>query len=364
MQAIPKNTPAGSLKNTKKILLSFVISMCGSLIAFFKLFGTSRDYPNYDAFFKLILRSGYGEIGRNMESDFELGFQYFIFLLSHIAVSSELIYTLIVFITLSAKIFIIADIYSRASVESKVYVGGLSLGIVMYLANFFPLYELTQIRQSLGMTFILISSFFLIFNPVKSLKYSTLKDKYRLAAFLILILISISFHSSMLLISLMSILAMRQHDRRGVLISSIMIFLISLLFFPIALNTISDSNISIRTDFYSMGNEGSTNPFSSLNITHVYTLLVCVLFMIIDFNNRVHTYCLSLLAYGIAIFYGTSISSVPLVYSARLYECLSVISPFLLASMTSKKQLLYVLPLVIWTMIWTINTFATKDFFF
>ena len=43
---------ANFLRNKKIFLLSLLVSICGSFIAFFKLFGTSRDYSNYDAFFK------------------------------------------------------------------------------------------------------------------------------------------------------------------------------------------------------------------------------------------------------------------------------------------------------------------------
>ena len=122
----------------------------GFLLSVAKIFGESPDYFSYNEFFNLVRREGLNTL---TASRFEAGFSLFSIFLTKLFTSNLVVYSCIVAAALLLKGWVI-----RAySPDIKVFI----VIAVFYVARYFPLHELTQLRAACGVALILISTIFI-----------------------------------------------------------------------------------------------------------------------------------------------------------------------------------------------------------
>jgi len=233
------------------------------------------------------------------------------------------------------------------------------------MTRFFPLHELTQLRVSIGISFMLIAFLYMQNETIRanikgknSKKQSSIILNWkRFAVPLLAIFTAILFHSSLLALVPFIFLQDFANSRRFILISSFILFVV--LFFSSSLiNNFAVGNFSAGI-FYIGGSEEDVNLFSSQKILD--WLLLMMGLILVDPKNRMSLSCLCIFAYSFSMFYG--FSAFP-VFAHRLSEAFQVFSVLFVASMGNKNQVVFVLPIAIAFSILNVWIFTTRDLFF
>lgn len=142
----------------KKInVFIFLVILVAFFIAIYQPFGLSPDYANYEYFFQQVRLDFSDELKYNR---FEPGFMYATGALVNFFASDIWVYGSFVVIAITIKL-----VYLERFSYSRYFT---YLTCALYMIKFFPLLELTQLRASLGISF-LLAAFFYIQNNRKLL---------------------------------------------------------------------------------------------------------------------------------------------------------------------------------------------------
>jgi hypothetical protein len=144
----PNSIKLGSRKY--RIFLPLLVSLSAFVMSYFQIYGESRDYFNYEIFFELVRFENFKifEVSR-----FEPGFSLASVLLSFVFTSNMTVYAWIVSIAVLLKAQLIKVYYFKKKIFFIVS--------VFYLARYFPLHELTQLRVAVAISLTLIGAMFL-----------------------------------------------------------------------------------------------------------------------------------------------------------------------------------------------------------
>ncbi|MGB7414048.1 MAG: EpsG family protein [Thermosynechococcaceae cyanobacterium] len=358
---IAKSKNKSSLRLQIVIIIALVL--LASLLTFSNFFGESRDYHAYDIFFQHVLING---CSNTQAYRFELGFQYFSCLLALAVNSPNAIYAVITAVSLFPKLCIVARIATLNSIKIAKISISFVLAVLMYMTRFFPLHELTQLRVSVGISFVLVSFVYIKrdlllpkFYPRSLRGRDPFKQswKYYLAHTLFLI-VGISFHASLLTSIPLLIVQQFARSRKFIVLSSIILFFL-LLFFCNAIAIFS-------FDIFAAGFLYEDGFGQEVNLLSIQKLLdwMLVLMSFILIKPKEHKLSLSLLClftYSLAIFYGCA--NIP-IFAHRLSEVFQVFGILLIASMGTKKQLVFTVPFSIVYSLANIYIFTMSDYFF
>ena len=129
--------------------LIVLFSIVGFLLSVTQIFGQSPDYDSYSDFFDLIRTEGLDVI---VVSRFEPGFSFFAFLLASLLTTNVIVYSWIVAGSMLLKGWVI-NVYSSSK---RIFI----VVAVFYLARYFSLHELTQLRAACAIGLMLAGSVF------------------------------------------------------------------------------------------------------------------------------------------------------------------------------------------------------------
>lgn len=137
-----------SIKVSKKnIVIKCFIIIAFFLVAVFQLFVVSRDYENYARFFSEIRE--YGIISYVRNHRFEPLFSYLSFVISSVFKNNVMVYSLLAILSLWIKGFALRRVSRNWLI--------LFVVLAFYMARFFPLHEMTQIRASFAASFLILA---------------------------------------------------------------------------------------------------------------------------------------------------------------------------------------------------------------
>jgi len=260
-------------------------------LAFYQPFGLSRDYPPYESFLEQLRDDGFAITLAT--SRFEPGFVLASHLATALFASSLFVYSLLASAGVALKTAI-ACFFSR-----RTYV---SLWVLpLYLVRYLPLHELTQLRASLAVAF-LLTAFLLRW-----------KDRRLLS--LIVGLLSVAFHWSSVFV--IPFLLFSVSTRRLLVIVAACEFLI--VFLTLA-RIAGEASGSIQIlNVYEAGVFTPPNPFSAALLLDIAMLGAGLLLWNKQSSPMKHV--LALQAVGLAFFYASM--DVP-VFAHRVRELFSV----------------------------------------
>lgn len=129
--------------------LAIFFSLVGFVLSITQVFGLSRDYQNYVDFFDLARNDGFLVLSGNR---FEPGFSILSLFFVNIFNSDLIVYSFFVLISMLLKGLAIGIL----SPSKKIFL----LICLFYMARYFPLHELTQLRVSVGAGLILLGAVF------------------------------------------------------------------------------------------------------------------------------------------------------------------------------------------------------------
>lgn len=121
------------------------------LIAVLQPLGVTPDYTNYEYFFQKMR----GEFAGEGNVRFEPGFVYASTLLATAFSSDLIVYGIFVVIAMLIKLIAIEWTFVGTGQRRQYY---FYLAIIFYVCKFFPLHELTQLRASLAISFVMIGA--------------------------------------------------------------------------------------------------------------------------------------------------------------------------------------------------------------
>lgn len=147
------NGLVSSLGGRQYIYIAFALSAAAFWVSWTNYFGYSRDYENYEYFFNL-LRYRFSSFFNTHR--FEPAFAMIARLLVAFVQSNEMVYALFVAPAVFLKILLMGR-------WSKGYVF-FALAVLLYFFRFFPLHELTQVRASSALVFIMFSLYYRVQN--------------------------------------------------------------------------------------------------------------------------------------------------------------------------------------------------------
>lgn len=136
---------SGNFMTKKYLVILFIL--LGFVLSITQVFGVSRDYQNYDDFFNFIRDGGYAAM---LEVRFEPGFSILSLAIINIFNNNLLVYGSFVFISMSLKGLVVGICSSSRFVFILV--------AIFYISRYFSLHELTQLRLSIAMGFILLGA--------------------------------------------------------------------------------------------------------------------------------------------------------------------------------------------------------------
>jgi hypothetical protein len=279
-------------------LILFFISF-GFVISCTQIFGESPDYAQYNDFFDLVRNTGLNIL---FESRFEPGFSILAIVLTKLIATNVIVYSWIVAAALMLKGLAI-NAYSS---NKKIFI----FVAVFYLARYFSLHELTQLRAACSIALMLISAIIL----------------WR-GSFLLGILIcalAVTFHLSS--IAIIPALFLNSTKRWQALFIALLVFFSAYFFSDLITGYLGNVN-SVFINYQSAGfGDIKPNPFA----VQVIIDWVMIIFSLIVWNrlSSLMRRIVLLELIGVAIFYGVLEFSV---IAHRIREFYSVFWVFFVA---------------------------------
>lgn len=143
------------LSSSLVVLVSISIAVLCGVIAYFQFYGESNDYARYDIFFGSLRRDP------DFETRFEIGFVVLSRLLVSVVDNNLLLYAILV----SFAVLIKAVTFSKFSPSIFAYL----FCLLFFILRFLPHHELTQLRLSISLAFLLMA--FLFFDSRSWFKF-------------------------------------------------------------------------------------------------------------------------------------------------------------------------------------------------
>jgi EpsG family len=363
-----------TINKFEALIISTFLAMLSSALAFFGIFGKSNDYNLYLSYFEYNI-SRASCFDENI-FNFDIGFDVTSCLATSFVQSPNLAYTFLILISVFAKSTVIYITLLATKSTNLNFIISYFLCFLVYFSRFFPLHELTQIRASLSIVFLLVASL-LLYQEKSRIKASSItvlslidplpllqsKSSKRISDLnlwaLFLYFIACLFHSSILLVLPVVIVAFYVKDRKNLLIVSIIMFIILKIFFSQYVFKFLIGFNPRLFDYIDNENYSSISTFSPKRILDFYLVVIGVIYS--DVNNRCQLFYMSLVAFSIVCFY--SLVDIPVV-AYRLSEVVQVFSIPLIATMRSDIEIILVIPYVIAIFCICIHTFFyTGEFF-
>lgn len=340
------------VNTVEALFISASVAVLSSVLAFFSAFGTSNDYELYLAYFEYNTSRASCFDGNIF--NFDVGFDVTSCLVTSFLRSPNLAYAFLVLISVFFKSIVMYVTLLTTRSTNLNFIISYFLCFLVYFSRFFPLHELTQIRASLSIMFLLVGSS-LLFRVENSKR---LNDVNIWA--LIICIVACLFHSSILLVLPIVTIAFHVKDRKSMIIISIIMFAVLKIFFS---QYIFKSLIEFNPKLFEyIDNEKFLN-ISVLSPKRILDLYLIVIGMIyFDVNNRCRLFYMSLIAFSIVCFY--SLVDIPVV-AYRLSEIVQVFSIPLIATMGSDIEIILITPYVVAISCISVYTFFyTGEFFY
>lgn len=277
-----------SLGGSLYIYVALALSAAAFWVSWTNYFGYSRDYENYDHFFNLLRYrfSGFFNTHR-----FEPAFAMVARLLVAVVQSNEAVYALFVAPAVFLKVLLMGR-------WSKGYIF-FALAVLLYFFRFFPLHELTQVRASSALVFVMFSLYYRVQN------------RFYMAAFFGFM--AFLFHYSSALV--IPFLFMPELKARYVVILGIALFsgiyMFSLQIVPIAAMYFT----SIESTLRSVVDSDGLNPVSPLLYPEYFMIIVSLIFW--ESLTRIMKFVVAMQVFGLAM--GLSFYDFP-VLAVRSHE--------------------------------------------
>lgn len=150
MSGILRQSPSHLSPRSKRFYIISLFVGIGFLFSAFQILGQSPDYENYEIFFDFLRGQGLSVIG---DHRFEPGFTVSALALTALFSSNGLVYSSLVAANMLAKGWAISICSSTRFI--------LVIASIFYLARFFPLHELTQLRAASAISCLLVSAMLL-----------------------------------------------------------------------------------------------------------------------------------------------------------------------------------------------------------
>lgn len=248
------------------------------LVAVLQPFGIAPDYPNYEYFFQ---QARVDFVGGGVVR-FEPGFVYIATLLGKLISSDLLVYGIFVVMAVVIKLFAMNQTFISAGARRKYY---LYLGIVFFLCRFFPLHELTQLRASLAISFIMLGAF-LVWQRRRALGAAAALG-------------AVLFHYSSLIVAPFYFLP--RMSRRLALMLPVGLMLLLHFLSPLVIGVAQIYFLVFET--YEFGHpEDALNPLSPVLLPEFF--LIVVAFMYWRHLNEAMRRIVVIEMFGLALFYG------------------------------------------------------------
>lgn len=257
--------------------LIILFAIFGFILSISQFFGTSRDYQNYDDFFNLIRDGGYAVI---LEDRFEPGFSILSLVFISIFNANLVVYSSFVFISMFLKGLVI----SNCSPGKFLFI----LVAIFYFARYLPLHELTQLRLSVAMGFILLGAI-IVWSG-------------RIFLGCIVCILALSFHMSTA--AIIPIIFINQFKRRHIILITAATFAFSFLLVDFT-NEYLSKFIRILNDYKENSDQFEKKP----NPLAIYLLidLAMIIWSFLYWNklSKVMRRIVFIEMVGFSIFYGT-----------------------------------------------------------
>lgn len=343
------------------VILSVITTTLLSFLDYYNFFGISRDRENYNLFFNFLTKNS---IEDSLDTfTHEIGFQYLTSLLIGLGIPSDALYPFEIGLSLLPKLLVLVIIICKCIDKKQQSMQGANfiLAVSIYICKFFPLHELTQLRASLSCACLYVATLFLVSEDsiviFKSRDAKFNKKSVKILTWIIYIL-SISFHYSAIAAIMVIITATCVKSLRSAIITSIFVYLGSLLTtFGLLLSPII-KGIFLKADTFSYEDLTSINLFSPQRILDI--ILVLSIIFIIDRKSSIQLFSFTIFLYSLAVFYGTSAAPV---YAHRLTELLQSLGLMFLVASANKILLIRLTPLIILNIILSLLVFVTQDYF-
>ncbi|TWH40671.1 EpsG family protein [Dulcicalothrix desertica] len=335
------------------LILPISLAFVGAAAAFYEIFGESKDSQIYLQYFDYMISkpSCFGEGIFN----FEIGFETTSCFVSSILKSSTLVYSFFVFVSLLLKLIVLFLTLLNTK-SSKLNIKLCSfLSVFLYFSRFFPLHELTQIRASLSIAFILVGSLLLLQGSNLNKQVSKINPFALLMYF-----IAFLFHISSILILPFLLISFYIKSRKDIIVYSIIIFIfIKLFFLQILVNFGVELNPRLNEYVDAPIYLQPVSLFSPRRGLDVFLIIIGLR----NFNSqkRYYKFYLSVFTFSIISLY--SLMDTP-VFAHRLSEIMQVFGVLLVAVMRYKSQLIFTIPYVVIVSFLSIYAFFYTDEFF
>ncbi len=230
-------------------IITFGLATAGACyaVAFFQLFGLSRDYPEYDAFFRLLRESGF-EAG--IATRFEIGFVAVSYLVSLITANNLSLYAILASASAFGKLAVARLLSKNITVAAVV--------AAFYATRYMPLHELAQIRVSLGLALLMVGF--------------ALRQSTHLALSIAACLGGVLFHWSLAI--LVPLILINMTTRRAIVVVSVAEFVGVYFILPVLVHHLSGTITVLQ--LYEELRITSPNPFAATVLLDIAAILMGV----------------------------------------------------------------------------------------
>ena len=308
----------------RNLLIATLIATIAAVFSSFQPFGISPDYAEYERFFDTIIKQG---CGASVYFRFEEGYNGLTCLLSKFVYSPNLIYSFQVFLSVFNKILVMIII-------SKGNFIIFLTATILYFCKFFTIHELTQIRISLCISIIFISSLLIdiIFQKRKDNIKKNLNKLY--FALVICIAVALLTHIASLFIFLLMWLAITAKTKKYSFYSFIAVLVVTTLSSQLITTFAVNFIPSAQTYGNGFGEEITIFSFSKLMD---FSVIICVLFgfCTVNFEKVIPRLSFNMVCYALAAFYG--FSSYP-GFAYRMYESMQTFLVILICSLETRRR--------------------------
>ena len=359
--------------NQKSLYLIFFLSIALAYLSYIRFFGVSRDYLGYQDIFLSIIERGCGSLGE--DSRIEIGFQLSTCFVATFLKSPQLIYSFYVFLSILIKfyIFLLISAKSRNFTRSKpkafFYSRTLFLPVILYASTHFVLLELTQIRNALSFSFLLLSVF--IFMDVAIPERNMGKKEFLLFTSKIILGLffwgcSVSLHNSAYIFSPFIIVAFFVKKLWHLILGMLLAFLYCWQVIPLAVKFLLDSGNKTAL-LYSIDELEKQGIGGNLSFGLIFLLLFIVISSFFIFivkvkniqQNEMKMFFYSLFLFSFMCLLTLVIRPLYIEYLLRCYNYLQVFLVCLIASMPSAREFYFTLP---WVMSYSVlNTYYSMS---
>jgi hypothetical protein len=319
------------LKIKRSNILISIFILLGFILSLFQFFGISPDYNNYENFFILVRDKGFNIFNATR---FEPGFVVLSILIGKISSSSILLYSYIVVIALAVKGYVIKAYTTKWHV--------IVIVVLFYLARYFSLHEITQLRAACATSLVLLST--------------VLIWKGRLYSGWLIFALSVLFHFSSLV--LIPAILLKSTSRLRAVLVIVIVFIFTILFVDLLTSYLA-TYINILNIYQNNQLGEKPNPFAIQLLIDLAIIAVSLIYWnkLTPLMRRV----IFIEMFGLAIFYG-AFEIVEIAHRVREFYSVFWIF-FVIEGLQIKGARLLTISFVVLVIFWYSYIFFVRGFF-